>query len=342
MALTQVPPALLTSTTGTGTTVALSASPTFTGTVTTPGVTFSDASIQTAAASPYVLKNRIINGAMVIDQRNAGAAQTISAGTAPYTIDRWYLYSAGASVTGQRIAGTSPNQYAYRITGNTSNTNITFGQRIESYNAFDLTNQTVTVSFTLSSSSLTTATWNAYYANATDNFTSTTSISSGAITINSTPTRYSVSFNAGANAGNGIGIEFGNNITGLSSGQTFTIQNVQLEIGTSATPFESRLYNQELANCQRYYQKSIPGTTFGSFIWQGNTTNTVGYASCPTLPVYMRAQPTITSTFVSGAGFSSSLSNIDATQSAIMVQGIANATGTGQYFSYNYTASAEL
>ena len=54
----------------------------------TNGVTFFDTSLQGAAASPYVLKNRIINGAMVIDQRNAGASVTPTGG---YTLDRWSL-----------------------------------------------------------------------------------------------------------------------------------------------------------------------------------------------------------------------------------------------------------
>lgn len=38
------------------------------------GTTFNDGSLQGAAASPYVLKNRIINGAFAVDQRNAGAS----------------------------------------------------------------------------------------------------------------------------------------------------------------------------------------------------------------------------------------------------------------------------
>jgi hypothetical protein len=40
------------------------------------GVTFNDSSLQGAAASPFGLKNRIINGDMRIDQRNAGASVT--------------------------------------------------------------------------------------------------------------------------------------------------------------------------------------------------------------------------------------------------------------------------
>jgi hypothetical protein len=50
----------------------------------TDGVTFNDSSLQGAAASPYVLKNRIINGDMRIDQRNAGASVTIT-GSGTYT-----------------------------------------------------------------------------------------------------------------------------------------------------------------------------------------------------------------------------------------------------------------
>jgi len=301
------------------------------------GLTFSDSSNQQYASSPYVLKNRIINGAMVIDQRNAGASQTIANGAYNYTVDRWRASSFGATCTGQQIFST--NQYLYQFTGAASVTNIDVNQRIESKNCLDLASKTVTLSATIANSLLTTVTWQAFYANSTDNFSATTAIASGTWTVNSTLTTYSTQISLPANAINGLEIHL--QVAAQTSG-TWQFTNVQLEIGTSATPFERRLYNQELANCQRYYQRSIPGTTFGSFIWQGNTTNTVGYASSPTLPVYMRAQPTITSTFVVGSGFSTSLSNIDATQSAIMVQGIANATGTGQYFAYNYTASAEL
>ena len=60
------------------------------------GVTFNDASLQAAAASPYVLKNRIINGAMVIDQRNAGASVTQNA-VGIYTLDRWLAYGSVTS-----------------------------------------------------------------------------------------------------------------------------------------------------------------------------------------------------------------------------------------------------
>jgi len=308
----------------------------------TNGVTFNDSSLQPAAASPYVLKNRIINGAFAVDQRNAGASQTFTAAAAvAYTVDRWYGSCTGANITGQRVAGTSPNQYAYKFTGAASNTGTLFGQRIESFNTYDLISTTVTGSIRLSSSSITSVTWTAYYANTSDTFSAKTSIATGTLTITSTPIVYSFSFNAGANAGNGIAIEFSTGA--LTATNTLQYENAQLEIGSSATPFERRLYGHEFALCQRYYQKSASSTTYGSYIWQGNTFNTALYSSTATLPVYMRSQPTATTAYVTGIGFNSgTITVLDTSASCVMIAANANATANGQYYSYTYTASAEL
>jgi hypothetical protein len=256
----------------------------------TNGVTFPDSSLQVAAASPYVNKNRLVNGSFAIDQRNVGASQTFTAAAAvAYTVDRWYGSCTGANITGQRVAGTSPNQYAYRFTGAASNTGTLFGQRIESFNTYDLISTTVTGSVTLKSSSITSVTWTAYYANSSDTFSSKTSIATGTLTINSTATRYSFSFDAGANAGNGIAIEF---TTGaLTATNTIHYENAQLEIGTSATPFERRLYNQELANCQRYYYKQQAtgaATFFGSSV---SDTTTAAFI-LTSFPTELRTAPT--------------------------------------------------
>jgi hypothetical protein len=254
------------------------------------GVTYTDGSNQPSASSPYVLKNRLVNGSFAIDQRNAGASQTFTAAAAiAYTADRWYGSCTGANITGQRVAGTSPNQYAYRFTGAASNTGTLFGQRIESFNTYDLISTTVTGSVTLKSSSITSVTWTAYYANSSDTFSSKTSIATGTLTINSTATRYSFSFDAGANAGNGIAIEF---TTGaLTATNTLQYENAQIEVGSTATPFERRLYNQELANCQRYYQRMISGSAFTVF-GSGVTTNATSANIYVKYPTTMRSQPT--------------------------------------------------
>jgi hypothetical protein len=58
------------------------------------GVTFPDNSTQTTAATGFGFKNRLINGSMVIDQRNAGASVTPTDGQ--YTLDRWQAFQAVA------------------------------------------------------------------------------------------------------------------------------------------------------------------------------------------------------------------------------------------------------
>jgi len=125
----------------------------------------------TLAMASSFKRNRIINGNVATDQRNAGAAQTITAAAAlAYTVDRWYAYCTGANVTGQQIAGATANQYRYRFTGAASVTAIGFAQRIEAINSADLASTTATLSVDLANSLLTTVTWTAYYANTTDTF----------------------------------------------------------------------------------------------------------------------------------------------------------------------------
>ena len=203
----------------------------------------------------FGFKNRIINGAMVIDQRNAGASQSITvAGGNVYTIDRWQASVGGATVTGQRVAGSGSNQYNYRFTGAASTTQIQFGQKIESNNCYDLAGTTVTLSANLANSLLTTVTWYAFYANATDTWTTSTQIATGTFTVNSTLTQYTTNISLPAAATTGIQILF---LVGAQTSGTWTIGNVQLEKGSTATSFDYRPYGTELALCQRYYEKSF-------------------------------------------------------------------------------------
>ncbi len=84
-----------------------------------------------------------------------------------------------------------------------------------------------------------------------------------------------------ATGGTNLNIEFG----------TGTISLVQLEKGTVATPFEFRSIGQELALCQRYFQKiaSGAGGLIGSaWFW----TSTVGDVYIP-FKTSMRASPSV-------------------------------------------------
>lgn len=234
-------------------------------------------------------RNRVINGDQRIDQVNSGAAQTYTAAVVAYNVDMFYGSSTGANVTGQRIAGTSPNKYAYRYTGAASVTQILHGTRIESLNVADLVSQTATLSVQLSNSLLTSVTWTAYYANVADVFSAKTQIATGTFTITSTPTVYSAQISMGANAANGVSIEF---TVGAQTSGTWLIENVQLEKGSSATAFDYRDYQSELARCQRYLPAFNSTSTASVIPNYGQATTTTNVRSVFKFPVSTRVYPT--------------------------------------------------
>jgi hypothetical protein len=243
--------------------------------------------------------NRIINGAMAIDQRNAGASQTITAGAAlAYTADRWYAYSTGANVTGQRITGSANNQFAYRFTGAASVTAIGFGQRIEAANSIDLAGSTVTLGVDLANSVLTSVTWTVYYATTSDTFgtlasPTRTQISTGTFTVNSTLSRYNTQIFIPSAATTGIEIVFS---VGAQTSGTWTIDNVQLEAGPLATPFERRLVGSELNLCYRYFVNLNGGTNTYQQLGFGTFYSSTNGAYIINLPTQMRTLPVVSST----------------------------------------------
>jgi hypothetical protein len=285
------------------------------------------------------LRNRIINGDMRIDQRNAGASVTPI--NAQYTLDRWYFgLTQTSKLTTQQNAGsvTPPAGYtnylgitsssAYSVT---SSDYFYVGQNIEGYNVADLAwgtanAKTITFSFWVRSSL--TGTFGGAIDNSAFNrgYPFSYTISSAntweqkTITIAGDTTGTWLTTN-----GNGMFVIFGlgagstnvgtagawaasgyisatgaTSVVGTSSA-TFYITGVQLEVGSTATPFERRLYNQELANCQRYFAKTydtgtVPGTATTAGALGTNVSATWAYASPGTwcFPVAMRTSPTIT------------------------------------------------
>ena len=221
-------------------------------------------------------RNRFINGALSIDQRNNGLSQTITAGAAlAYTVDRWYAYSVGGNVTGQRVAGVSPNQYNYVFTGGAFVTKIGFAQRIEAVNSQDLAGTTATLSVDLANSSLTTVTWTAWYANTTDTFGTLASptrtlISSGTFTVNNALARYSTQIAIPSGATTGIEVEL--SVGAQPAATTWTIGRVQLEPGSIKSNFEFRDIQSELARCQRYREQ---GSAFFQASGVSSSTGTI-------------------------------------------------------------------
>ena len=314
----------------------------------TNGLTFNDASTQATAATGFGFKNRILNGAMMVDQRNAAASQTFTAaGALAYSVDRWYGYCTGANVTGQQVAGsTTPTntQFRYKFTGAASVTAVGFGQRIEQKNSYDLAGSTCTLSADLAiSATLTTVTWTAYYATTTaDTFGSlasptVTQIATGTFTVSATVTNFSTNISIPAAATTGIQILF--TVGALTAGLTWTIGNVQLEKGSTATSFDYRPYGTELALCQRYYEGQ-DGTSGNRFIISAPSGTASGiYYNWINLLVQKRIAPTVAltgQTYNVGNTGSSSNPSISGFLSQYTV------TGTSSYMFSGFTATAEL
>ncbi len=298
----------------------------------TNGVTFNDTSLQGAAASPYVLKNRIINGAMVIDQRNAGASVTVNSTSEAFGVDRWRAVgqSTDGVFTMQRDT-TVPDGFAnsLKITVTTadasigSTQNYLFMQRIEGFNTADLnwgsaSAKAVVLSFWVRSSVTGTFggairnddgdynypfTYTINAANTYEYKTVTITAPTSGTWKTTTATGIQVTFSLGSGSSligtagawstsNFFGATGQTNLI-ATNGATFYITGVQLEIGSTATPFERRLYNQELANCQRYYYLHASNTQLIGIGY--NYSSAIATAICY-FPIAMRTTPSLSAT----------------------------------------------
>lgn len=270
------PPPIGSTTPNTGAFTTLAAT---TGTITTVNattvnvatLTFSDASVQTTAATGFGFKNRLINGNMALAQRATSA--TVTAGTTVPTastgypcVDRFFVYSTGANVTAAQVAGSGATQYRLQITGAASVTAVGVGQRIAQNNSYDMAGSTATLSVSLANTLLSTVTWTASYATTADTFgtigtPTKTQIATGTFTVNSTVTNFSAQISIPAAATTGIEILF---TVGAQTSGTFTVGNVQLEKGSAATAFDYRPYGTEELLCQEYFQIVRNGVMLGN------------------------------------------------------------------------------
>jgi len=288
-----------------------------------------DQGLLSSTAQYTGFKNRIINGAMVIDQRNAGASFTPTDQT--YSLDRWKCRVSQASkYTVQQNAGSvTPPAGFKNYLGVTSSSAYSIGasdyfavqQIIEGLNTYDLawgtaSASTITISFWVRSSL--TGTFGGSLMNSAEvrSYPFTYTISSS-----NTWEQKSITI-VGDQSGtwlttNGIGLYviFGLGVgstysgtagtwaasstifsaTGATSvvgtnGATFYITGVQLEKGSTATSFDYRPYGTELALCQRYYYRAKADDT--SYLFgTGFATSATNGGFTGRFPVTMRISP---------------------------------------------------
>jgi hypothetical protein len=342
--------------------------------------------IAQSGSNNVTFRNRIINGAMVIAQRGtSGFSET---GAAQYTLDRWQVAGASPGVFSIAQSTTAPTGYinSLLITITTADASLSgasyqLQQKVEGLNITDLdwglsTAKPVTLSFWVRSSL--TGNFGGVLTNSNYDWTYPYSY-----TINSANTWEQKTVTvAGPTSGtwlttNGTGIQlvfglgaqvartatagvFANTVARqptssvnliATNGATFYITGVQLEAGTTASPFEYRQYTTELQLCQRYYYLYVTGA---------NSTNGVNACICTgagilgnymqgsiVFPTTMRTVPTLVSSTGSNyyqlySGSSASFNSISGQQftpsgCTLLNNGVTISSGAAAIV---YTASA--
>ena len=319
-------------------------------------IIFPDASVQNTA-SKYGMVNRIINGDMRIDQRNAGASITPTV-TPTFNLDRWHaILTQSSKFSVQQNAGavTPPAGFTHYL-GVTSLSAYSVSasdyflirQSIEGFNVADLgwgtaNASAVTLSFLVRSSITGT------FGGAVQNAPGTPRFYAFSYTINAANTWELKTITIPGDTsgvwlnGNNVGIEltfalgvgttfsvaagsWGStpalSATGATSvvgtnGATFYITGVSLVKSSVALPWEFRSYGTELALCQRYYEEVSVAANGAAFTNMGVAGRYM---------VYKRALPTIV--------------RVGNWNSAAEAGTIVSVNEINQFFAYNPTANA--
>ncbi len=261
------------------------------------------------------LRNRVINGAMNIDQRNNGAPITVVGTVA--ALDRFGVANTtgGGTLTVQQstIAGYGKSLKATATAAITALTTTNHVRpalhAIESQNCFHLNGKTVTLSFIVETNWAGNLAVSVRNSGSTRSYVTNVAVVSGintkfvvvpleAATIAANDNSSGLTFDIGfcnegqyqtATTGSWVAGGFYTSTTSTqwcktaSSFVNFT--QIQLEPGAIATPFEQRLFEQDLASSQRYYTRDFIGSAGALY------SLTAGVIIAKT-PVSMRINPT--------------------------------------------------
>jgi len=336
-------------------------------------ITMSDGT-QFGTVSSFGTRNRFINGTMDIDQRNNGVSGT-GYNVYTIDRWHYGASQASKGTWGQNLNLITPPPGFSHYLGFQSSSSYTpsssdvfgFHQAFEAANIQDFAwgtanAQTVTLSFWAYSSLTGT------FSGSLNNYASTRSyVFTYSIPLSNTWTKINLTipgdtggtwvmlgnggslyirFSLGAGSStnppfpnlwaSGNYFQSGGTVSVVStSGATFYITGVQLEVGTVATPFERRLYGQELLLCQRYYN-----IVFGILYCTTTSGNYSGAVTTINLPVTMRASPSIVYTINDSSGYSGIL-NVGGEASFLQYYLNAN-PAIGSYVNFISYQSAEL
>jgi hypothetical protein len=279
------------------------------------------------------MKNRIINGDMRIDQRNAGGSVTINATANTYVIDRWRCRgeSSDGAYTCQQVSDAPAGfKNSAKITVTTADASVDAGkvygfqQWIEGFNIADLdwgtaNAKTITISFWVRSSltgtfggGLTNGGFNRSYpftytistANTWEQKSITIAGDTSGTWLSTNAAALRLNYNIGAgseNIGTAGAWNSDNDFSATGAvdlintvNATWFITGVQLEVGSTATKFDYRPYGTELALCQRYYYLHCSGT--GKSVGRGGYYTSAQVEANVFYKVNMRTTPVLVAT----------------------------------------------
>jgi len=306
------------------------------GSVNADVITTSTAGGVLGAGNASIMKNRIINGAMTISQYNGTSSITPSSDTYVIDRYKYQASQASKFTFQQNAGSVTPPVGFSNYLGATVASAVSVGasdyfhilQKVEGFNFADCNwgtanAKTVTLSFQAYSSL--TGTFGGVLQNSAQNrsypFTYSIPVANTWTTISVTVAGDTSGTWIGATNGVGVQIYFnlgaGSTFSGTAgswasanylsatgatsvvgtSGATFYITGVQLEVGSSATGFEYVNYQTSLANCQRYcWVGGAAGDGNGYVYCDSAARNNSLTAAFGSFPVIMRTSPTFSTT----------------------------------------------
>jgi hypothetical protein len=316
--------------------------------------------------------NKIINGDMAIDQRNAGAS--VTATDYGYTLDRWQTgVSQASKFTVQQSSTVPTTGYGFSLVATSLSAYTVLAgdifrvsQPIEGFNTVDLqwgtaNAQTVTISFWVRSSltgafggSVSNNAQNrsypfSYTINAANTWEQKTVTIAGDTTgtwvgaTNGVGVRVNWGLGVGSTYSGTAGAWAGSQLYSVTSatsvvgtnGATWYVTGVKFEVGSIATPFVPDDYEVSFAKCQRYYETILNSNIYRIFGLQVTSTTANFYG---TFQVSKRAAGSLVT--VGSLSNLSSFNLIDsiATTLTTLVLG-AGATATGYELAGGYTSA---
>ena len=277
-------------------------------------------------------KNLFVNGAVNISQRGNSYSSANS-----YTADQWYLFATGS--TTERLTTSPPDGFTYYLRCPSTSNSIIFLFPIELTSQGKighLKGKTLTISWYARSESSNTMYVYADFRNNAGggDFTPVYNGASDVSSLTSSWVRYSRTFTISVTPhsnNKALFIQLRTPSSGSGSTGTLEIAGVQCEFGDTMTDFEHISPTDDLVRCQRYYQKD---TSRNRRFWGSG--NVSGRQFPVRFAVEMRDTPSVS--FPSTSIDSGSLS-----ANGINKQGYyTNMSGSGRFYEWQHTATAEL